>query len=85
MFEDNKSCIDTVKSGKNLPGTKHIDIGIHFIRDHVNSEISITQVKSKDNIADFFTKALPLPDFCKHRANLKLVPSEASVDGGVWE
>jgi hypothetical protein len=83
MFEDNKSCIDTAKSGKNLPGTKHIDIGIHFIRDHVDSEINITQVASKDNVADFFTKALPLPQFIKHRDSLRLVQAEGTVDGGV--
>jgi hypothetical protein len=79
MFEDNKGCIDTVKSGKNLPGTKHIDIGIHF--DHVNHEINIIQVASKDNIADFFTKALPFPEFSKHRDTLRLVPSEVPVVG----
>ena len=83
MFEDNKSCIDTAKSGKNLPGTKHIDIAIHFIRDHVDSEIEITQIASNDNVADFFTKALSYPQFMKHRESLRLVTEKAMVEGGV--
>jgi hypothetical protein len=39
--------------------TKHIEVDCHFIRDKIlDGDISTTYVKSGDQLADVFTKAL---------------------------
>jgi hypothetical protein len=50
-------CNDTLKTAR----TKSIDLRFHWLRDRVRQEqFSVEWVKSDDNIADFFTKALPV-------------------------
>ncbi|KAF7371902.1 Integrase catalytic domain-containing protein [Mycena venus] len=50
---------------------KHIDNRYHHIRDCVEKKKIFTpHIPSHDNIADTLTKALPAPDFLRHRANL---------------
>jgi hypothetical protein len=61
--------------------TKHIEVDFHFVREQVNQkQLQIQFISSKDQIADIFTKPLPLPlyEFCKH--NLNLLPVE--IEGG---
>jgi hypothetical protein len=56
--------------------TKHLDVRYHWIRERVeNGEIVVTRVASSDNIADGFTKALPMPAFVDFRNFLGLVKS----------
>ncbi|KAH8650460.1 hypothetical protein BGZ61DRAFT_311845, partial [Ilyonectria robusta] len=44
--------------------SKHIDIAYHFTRDKVKKgNIQLFYIKSKDNIADFFTKSLGAIEF----------------------
>ena len=39
--------------------TKHINVAYHFIREKVTSnEVSLTYVRSKENLADLMTKGL---------------------------
>jgi hypothetical protein len=41
--------------------TKHIEIDFHFVRERVASQkLAIQVISSKDQIADGFTKALPV-------------------------
>ncbi|KNZ81947.1 Copia protein [Termitomyces sp. J132] len=43
---------------------KHVDIKYHFLRERVASkEIEVRYINTRDNVADLFTKALPLPRF----------------------
>ena len=50
-------CNDTLKTAR----TKSIDLRFHWLRDRVRQQqLSVKWVKSDDNIADFFTKALPV-------------------------
>jgi hypothetical protein len=52
---------------------KHIDIAIHSLRECVaHSQIKLTYVKSLNNAADIFTKALPRKDFERLRLCLGL-------------
>ncbi|HEV7738550.1 MAG TPA: Ty1/Copia family ribonuclease HI [Chlamydiales bacterium] len=47
---------------------KHIDINYHFLRERVQSkEVSLSYVRSKENIADIFTKPLEKHQFIKLR------------------
>jgi hypothetical protein len=44
--------------------SKHIDIAFHFTRQLVNEKkLVITHCASKENLADPFTKSVPLPQF----------------------
>ena len=54
--------------------TKHIEINFHFVRERVaNKNLEIRFISSQDQVADGFTKALPLRPFeeFKHNLNLK--------------
>lgn len=44
--------------------TKYIEVGSHYIRQHVQSGVIKTHyVRSGDQLADAFTKALPTAQF----------------------
>ena len=47
--------------------TKHIDVRYHFIKNLVETKvIDLKYIKSKDNIADIFTKNVKEETFEKH-------------------
>ena len=63
-FEDNRSCIEIATKHKTRARTKHLSVKLHHFRDHVVKKIiTIVHVGTKDQIADIFTKALPLTQF----------------------
>jgi hypothetical protein len=56
------------QSPKLRPRTKHINLNYHHFRDAVEKgEISIHKIDTNDQIADIFTKALPLELLRKFR------------------
>jgi histone deacetylase 1/2 len=58
--------------------TKHIEIDFHFVRERVASkQIEIKFISSKDQVADGFTKALPVKNFEEFKRNLNLSISSA--------
>ena len=62
IYEDNASCVRQMQSCFiKADGTKHISPHIFtFSQDLVESgQIEIRKIKSENNIADMFTKALP--------------------------
>jgi hypothetical protein len=67
IYEDNQSCIKIAISTKQLPGTKHIDIRHHFIRQRIESgEIELEGINTRNMVADIFTKSLPNELFKQH-------------------
>ena len=55
-------------------GTKHIEIDFHFVRERVaQKQLDIRFVHSNDQIADGFTKALPVRSFEDFKHNLNLM------------
>jgi histone deacetylase 1/2 len=61
--------------------TKHIEVDFHFVRERVSrKQLQIRFISSKDQVADIFTKPLPLPlyEHCKRNLNLSLV----EIEGG---
>ena len=67
IYEDNTACITQAKEGY-IKGdrTKHISPKLFFTHDlQKNGDIDIQQVRSSDNLADLFTKALPTTTFEK--------------------
>jgi hypothetical protein len=62
--------------------TKHIEVDFHFVCERVAQKLlSIKFISSKDQLADIFTKALPLPLFQACRRNLNLV-DQVEIEGG---
>ena len=67
LFEDNAACIAQIKGGY-IKGdrTKHISPKIFYTHElQKNGEIDVQQIRSSDNLADLFTKALPTSTFKK--------------------
>jgi hypothetical protein len=67
IYEDNAACVAQMQIGYiNANYTKHISPKLfypHELQEH--GEIRILQIKSCDNLADLFTKSLPLAIFEK--------------------
>ena len=67
LYEDNVACIAQIKGGY-IKGdrTKHISSKFFYTHELQNSgEINVQQIRSNDNLADLFTKALPTTTFKK--------------------
>ena len=67
IYEDNATCIEQIKE-EYIKGdrTKHISPKFFFIHELQKShEIEVKQIRSSDNVADLFTKALPSSTFKK--------------------
>jgi hypothetical protein len=67
LHEDNAACITQLKEWF-IKGdtTKHISPKFFFIHDlQKNGDIIVQKIRSSDNLADLFTKALPTSTFKK--------------------
>src|ERR1041384_7271128 len=73
---DNESAIKIAHNPVQHSRTNHIDIRHHFLRDHVQREdIVISHVRTEDQLADIFTKALDEKRFCALRFELNILDS----------
>jgi len=73
LFIDNKASmkmLENVDEGKITKGKKHIEIKRQFIQDHVGRTVDPDYVKSKDQLADIFTKPLSKGRFIYLRTKL---------------
>ena len=62
--------------------TKHIEIDFHFVRERVAQKLlQVRFISSKDQLADIFTKHLPLPMFEECKRNLNML-SPVEIEGG---
>jgi histone deacetylase 1/2 len=62
--------------------TKHIEVDFHFVRERVaQKRLHVRFVSSKDQLADIFTKPLPLPLFQECKRNLNMFPI-VEIEGG---
>jgi hypothetical protein len=52
---------------------KHIEIDFHFVRERVlKKQLEVRFIPSKDQVADGFTKPLPVRSFTEFRHNLNM-------------
>lgn len=66
LLSDSVSAIKLSENSYDCKGSRHIKVRYHFVRDQVErNQLTIEYVKSEDNIADGFTKALPMTAFKK--------------------
>ena len=67
LYEDNAACIAQIKGGY-IKGdrTKHISPKFFFTHElQKKDEVDVHQIRSSENLADLFTKALPTTTFEK--------------------
>jgi len=73
VFEDNQSDINLVKNFDNNKRIKHVEIKFMFVKDEVEkNNIKLIFIRSADQLADIFTKALGRVLFERHRSKLGL-------------
>jgi len=69
VWEDNNGAIALASNPMKFSArTKHMAIKYHFFRQHLGADISVLKVDTKEQLADLFTKGLPLDAF-RHLTN----------------
>jgi hypothetical protein len=64
IFKDNKGCVDLIAAPTMRPRSRHISIKYHHFREHVRTGlIRIKWISTHDQLADIFTKPMPLSKF----------------------
>ena len=65
---DNKSAISTTTNQGYTPRVKHIDLRVHFVRDHIEQgEIQLKHISSAMQLADYLTKPFGAPQLMRLR------------------
>ena len=73
IYADNQAALKHVRTEGITARTKHFDIRLQHSRDNqAKGTITFEYIKSDDNTADIFTKALPLPAHQRHLEGLGL-------------
>ena len=84
LFEDNAACIAQIKGGY-IKGDRTKYISPKFFYTHElqrNGEVDVQQIRSSDNLANLFTKALPTSTFRKLRYKIGMrQPKDVDMRG----
>ncbi|XP_022007495.1 uncharacterized mitochondrial protein AtMg00810-like [Helianthus annuus] len=84
MLCDNQSALFLTQNPVSHKRAKHIDLDYHFLRELVNAGKLVTKfVPTKLQVADIFTKSLPLSQFNIFRQMLCISPPPFSLRGDV--
>jgi hypothetical protein len=84
VHKDNQGCIAVAnfEANTNSKRMKHVEIQLHFIRKVIkNSKIVLCYTATKDMLADFLTKSIPLPALLRSLVDIGLLRLEER--GGV--
>ena len=75
LYCHNKSAEALASNPKYHSKTKHIELDLHSIREHVSrQELHINHVSSCDQVADILTKPLAFDQFHYLRSKLNVLP-----------
>jgi hypothetical protein len=86
IYEDNNACIELARDPKHRERSKHIDIRYHFIRDLISKgEVRIERCDTNLQLADGFTKALPIEKFNRlnNLSGIFSAPKDRGVSDGI--
>ncbi|RVX02312.1 Retrovirus-related Pol polyprotein from transposon RE1 [Vitis vinifera] len=82
LWCDNQSAAHLAANPVFHSRSKHIELDLHFIRENVlRQELQICYVPSGDQLADIFTKHLPITQFCNLRSKLTVTYPPLSLKG----
>lgn len=71
MYCDNQAAVGISKDLRVNKRSRHINIKYHHIRELVDkNEVKVENIRTKDNVADIFTKGLPREAFNRHKQTL---------------
>ena len=72
LFEDNQGCIDVARGGGSFKKLRHIRVAESYVYHCIAIEpsLSLHYVRSRDNVADIFTKACKIDTFTALRSYL---------------
>ena len=73
LFCDNSGAIAQSKDPRNHQKGKHIERKNHIMRDIIaRGDVVVAKIESANNLADFFTKALPQKTFESHLEGMRV-------------
>lgn len=71
MFCDNQPAERIATGAVTTPKRKYIDVHAHNVAErHATKDIKVTHIPSRDQLADFFTKLLPQPEFLRQSTRI---------------
>jgi hypothetical protein len=77
VLVDNQAAIGIACNHGYSARAKHIDLRVHFVRDHIDAgHIVVKYIASAEQLADFLTKPLPTPRFQKLVAASGVAPHQ---------
>jgi hypothetical protein len=64
-WEDNESAriLANLDPGRNTPRSKFYDVKVHWFRSHLSDQVRVERIETKEQLADIFTKPLPVETF----------------------
>ncbi|KAM7494627.1 hypothetical protein LguiB_029236 [Lonicera macranthoides] len=84
IYYDHESAIKLVENPVFHARTKHIETHFHFVREKVlTQDIQLQKVRTEDQVADIFTKALATAKFEGFRNVLGVIDSKFALRGSV--
>jgi Reverse transcriptase (RNA-dependent DNA polymerase) len=84
LYGDNQGAISLAKNPTHHAKTKHVDVQLHFIRDHVEKgTINVEYCPTDDMLADLMTKGLPRERHENLLERMGMRTHEVSTSGSV--
>jgi hypothetical protein len=75
IWEDNNACIQLGHGIRGSKAAKHFELRLRFLNEHVHAKtIEFARINTKEQLADGFTKPLPLAAFREFRSKLLRSP-----------
>ena len=75
LYCDNSSAEALASNPKYHSRTKHIELDLHFFREHIaNKDLFIEHVSSSDKLADVLTKPLSFDHFAYMQTKVNVCP-----------
>ncbi|GJT74556.1 retrotransposon protein, putative, ty1-copia subclass [Tanacetum coccineum] len=78
MYCDNTGAITIANESGITKGARHYRVKVHYLREVIAlGDVKIEKVHTDDNLADPFTKALPLAKHSEHTQNIGMLPTSS--------